>query len=53
MNAKPAFVAVDAEEARRLVAAGKYREHLPFWVRVGAAIWRLKALTQASGGTES
>jgi hypothetical protein len=33
----------DAAEIAALVAAGKYREHLPFWIRAGDVIWVLKA----------
>jgi hypothetical protein len=29
----------DAAKIQAIVAAGKYREHLPFWTRDGNGLW--------------
>lgn len=41
---KPRFVPVaNPAEIKRLMEQGKYREHLPFWVRApDGGLWRVK-----------
>lgn len=46
---KTKFVLVtDPKEIERLTGKGKYRETLPFWVRVGEALWLERKETPVS-----